>query len=209
MKKSIMTIFIIALIAGYVIGNFSPSYILVRLVKGEDIRNHGSGNAGTANANRVLGFKWALLVFFLDILKGAAAVWVGRWIGGEWAALAAGLGAVLGHNYPVFLGFKGGKGVATTGGLALAFSLPIFGILLVIFAAVLAAWRYMSLASMTVGVLFPVLLFLYNRPTPEVVLATGLAALILFQHRGNIQRLVTGVERKLVTKKKVETAPES
>ena len=144
-----MTIFIIALIAGYAIGTFSPSYILVRLVKGEDIRNHGSGNAGTANTNRVLGFKWALLVFFLDILKGAAAVWVGRWIGGEWAGLAAGLGAVLGHNYPVFLGFKGGKGVATTGGLALAFSLPIFGILLVIFAAVLATWRYMSLASMT------------------------------------------------------------
>jgi glycerol-3-phosphate acyltransferase PlsY len=206
----IMTgLILIALVAGYAIGNFSPSYLLVKLVKGDDIRNYGSGNAGTANANRVLGFKYALLVFALDVLKGAVAVWVGRWIGGDWAGLAAGLGAVLGHNYPVWLRFRGGKGVATTGGLALAFSLPVFGILLAVFIGVLAIWRYMSLASMTASVLLPVLLLIYARPTPEVVLTAALAALILFQHRGNIQRLVEGTERTFRTQKPAESTSES
>ena len=200
---------ITALLAGYAIGNFSPSYVLVRLFKGEDIRNFGSGNAGTSNTNRALGFKWALVVFFLDILKGALAVWVGRWVGGEWAGLAAGLGAVLGHNYPALLGFRGGKGVATTGGLALALSLPVFGILLAIFILVLMMWRYMSLASMTVGVLLPVLLVIFNHSLPEILLTTALALLILFQHRGNIQRLLEGVESKFRTEKKVEHLSES
>ena len=202
-----MWLILVSLAAGYAIGNFSPSYTLVRLVRGEDIRNHGSGNAGTANVNRVLGFKWALLVFFLDVLKGAAAVWVGRWIGGEWAGLAAGLGAVLGHNYPVFLGFRGGKGVATTGGLALAFSLPIFGILVAVAVGVLMIWRYMSLASMTAGVLLPILLVIFNHSLEQILLTTGLALLILFQHRENIHRLLEGVERKFKAEK-VESAPE-
>jgi acyl phosphate:glycerol-3-phosphate acyltransferase len=204
-----MWLILTALVVGYAIGNFSPSYILVRLVKGEDIRNIGSGNAGTANAKRALGFKWALVVFFLDILKGALAVWVGRWIGGEWAGLAAGLGAVLGHNFPALLGFRGGKGVATTGGMALAFSPPVFRILLAIFIVVLVVWRYMSLASMTASVVLPVLLVIFNRPMTEVWLTTGLALLILYQHRGNIQRLLTGVESKFRTEKKTESVTEA
>ena len=90
----------------------SPAYLIVRYVSRADIRQLGSGNAGTANVNRVLGTRAALVVFFIDILKGALAVWVGQWIGGAWGGIFAGLAVVLGHNYPALLGFRGGEGAA-------------------------------------------------------------------------------------------------
>jgi acyl phosphate:glycerol-3-phosphate acyltransferase len=188
---------IYALLAGYIIGNFSPAYILVRIIKKGDIRNFGSGNAGMANTNRVLGFKWALLVFALDALKGVAAVLVGRLFFGEIGGLIGGLGAVIGHNWPVVLGFHGGKGVATSAGVAMALSLITFGILLGVFILVVAVWRYMSLGSIMVGILLPLSLLIFGNPVREILLGIILAAMILFQHRANIQRLLTGSERKL------------
>lgn len=124
---------LLALILGYLLGSFSSSYLFTRLVHKTDIRDFGSGNAGATNVGWMMGPWAAVLVFLLDLLKGVAAVYIGRWIGGEIAGLLAGIGAVLGHNYPVWLGFRGGKGAATTGGVAMALSPLLFLFLALIF----------------------------------------------------------------------------
>ena len=186
-----------ALVLGYIIGNISPSYLIVKIFKKADVRDFGSGNAGTTNVNRVLGFWAALSVFLLDALKGAAAVIIGRWLFGDIGGLIAGLGAVAGHNWPAVLRFRGGKGVATSAGVAITLSPLAFGILLAVFIIVVVLSRYISLGSILVGIMLPVTLLVFGYPTREILLAAILAAMLLFQHRGNIQRLLTGSENRL------------
>ena len=192
----------------YLIGNLSPSYLLVKYIKKTDIREFGSGNAGATNVGRILGMKAAIGVFILDVIKGVAAVMIGRWLGGELGGIMGALGVVLGHNFPIMLGLRGGKGVATTTGVVLALSPVLFFIIIGIFLLTVVITRFVSVGSMVMGLFLPFVLFLSQRHSPEVILGIVLCALILFRHRENIQRLLSGTEARVNLKTfTVDTSP--
>jgi glycerol-3-phosphate acyltransferase PlsY len=195
---------VIAVLIGYVFGSVSFSTLLVRKKMGIDIRTHGSGNAGATNTLRVGGWRVAMLVLVLDIAKGVvpvlfAPVVVSMVDGGavvDVAVLCAGLGAVLGHNWPIFFGFRGGKGVATTIGVFLAV-LPLSSVLAGCVAiGVLVAVRIVSLASMTFALCVPIAAVLMGEPRYTVVWASLLGALLLARHRSNIIKLWRGTEHR-------------
>ena len=204
-----MTIYIIAAIAGYLLGSCPNGYLVSR-ARGVDIRQHGSGNIGATNVLRVLGKKWGYLVFALDCLKGFLAVrlafalvamgslWAGQ---REIIGIVAGVACILGHTFPVWLRFRGGKGVATSAGVLL-------GLMPLAMISVLAVWivlfqltRYVSLASIGGAVALPIVVLLFLR----LRLLTGssllpfsilIAAVVIWRHRSNIQRLMQGTESR-------------
>jgi acyl phosphate:glycerol-3-phosphate acyltransferase len=188
---------------GYLLGSISFSFLFGRIFKGIDIREHGSGNAGATNTLRVLGKKYAILVLLLDIVKGMIAVWIGQWLAPEpvWVPVAAGLAAIVGHNWPVFFGFRGGKGIATTIGVVatLAF-VPalIAGIAAII---VIAITRYVSLGSLIFTGLLPIIIWWMGRG--EELLAASLIIMVFafLRHRTNVVKLIQGRENKLGSRK--------
>lgn len=184
---------------GYLIGSFSSAYFVTKTLKGIDIRQYGSGNAGATNALRVLGPKYGVLVLLLDALKGIVAVMVGRLILGFNGGLICGFFAVVGHDWPIFLQFKGGKGVATSIGvlatthfLSAIAAAPIAIILIFI-------TRYVSLGSLTFLVSVPITYALlaahFNRN--YLIVTILLALLSIYKHRANIERLLAGNENKI------------
>jgi glycerol-3-phosphate acyltransferase PlsY len=185
----------LVVVGAYLLGSIPFGYVLPRLLRGDDIRRHGSGNVGATNVWRVYGRWLGLPVAVLDVLKGLVPAAVGLWLGGDWVGVLAGAAAMLGHARPVYLGFsKGGKMVATAGGVALA--LAPFAALgcAVVWIAVFALTRYASLASMLAAVALPVLCLALGSSWP-VVAFTALAALgVLALHRQNVRRLLTGTE---------------
>lgn len=187
---------ILAAIIGYLLGSISTG-ILVSRVAGRDIRAEGSHNTGASNALRVLGVKGGLLTFIGDFAKAALAVLIGRWIGAEYGGMAGALGAILGHNWPLFFGFNGGKGVACSTAVLL-FLFPWQGAVAVTACLiVIAVTRYISLGSMTMLLVF-FLLMLFSKPFwPYAVWAFVLLALVVYRHRSNIVRLKNGTENKL------------
>ncbi|WP_172250420.1 glycerol-3-phosphate 1-O-acyltransferase PlsY [Saccharibacillus deserti] len=203
-----MILSIIAIAAAYLLGSVSFSVLFAKLLKGIDIRNHGSGNAGATNTLRVLGKGPAVLVLVLDICKGILAVWLGRWLAPdmEWAPALAGLAAVIGHNWPLYFHFKGGKGIATTIGMLAtlcflpALSAGIIGILAIVFT------RYVSLGSLLFVTLTPVFLLVYDAAgwhdygTAVLVVSVVIWALAVWRHRGNLVKLKNGTENKLGSK---------
>ena len=202
---------IICVLIGYVFGLFQTGYIYGRMNR-IDIREHGSGNSGTTNALRTLGWKAGVITFVGDCLKCIAAIgltWLLFGKGQEIAPLLAiytGAGAVLGHNYPAFLKFKGGKGIATTGGLVLALNPILFVILFAIFVLAVLVTKYVSLGSMLVSVLFFVGTIVlgqngaFGMTTVHLyemyAVAAFLMILALIRHRQNILRLCKGTENK-------------
>ncbi len=199
---------ILALVVGYLLGSISFSYIIAKKIKKVDIRQHGSGNAGATNTLRVLGVGPALAVLALDILKGVIAVWIGVFLTSYNSALipaAAGLAAIIGHNWPIYYGFRGGKGVATTIGVLV--TLVFFPALLagVIAIASIFIWRYVSLGSLLFTVLTPVFVFLladfYDYPFIYFYLTCIVALLSIWRHRSNVQRLLNRTENKIGKKK--------
>ena len=173
-----------------------------------DIREHGSGNAGATNTFRVLGKKAGSFVMAVDVLKGFAAAMLPVWLGADaipagqllYWQLACGALAVLGHIYPVFAQFRGGKGVATILGMMLGIAPAAVGVCILVFLAVLLAFRYVSLASMTAGLAFALLQLLPPfRPANSVLVGVGfvLAALLVYTHRANIGRLRAGTEGRV------------
>lgn len=193
-----MSIAIAALI-GYLLGSISFSYIIAKRVAGIDIRARGSGNAGATNTLRVLGKGPAALVLLLDVLKGVAAVLLAFWIaGGNPTGMAlAGFMAVIGHNWPLFFGFRGGKGVATTIGVVGFLSFFSFfwaglATLIVIFLT-----RYVSLGSLVFFALVPILMLIRGEPFSYVATAIAIAAIGYARHRQNISRLLRGSENKI------------
>jgi acyl phosphate:glycerol-3-phosphate acyltransferase len=187
-----------ALVAlGYLLGSLPFGYWLPRLVSGVDIRTVGSGNTGATNVWRALGFKLGLSVALLDIAKGAAAALVARWLADDLVAVLAGVGAMIGHWRPLFLGFaKGGKMVATIGGvgLALAFFATLAGAGLWI--AVFLLTRYASIASIVASATLPLFAFLFGASAPVLVFTLAAALAVLVLHRGNIKRLRAGTENR-------------
>jgi glycerol-3-phosphate acyltransferase PlsY len=195
---------ILTILLGYLLGSLSFSYIIAKKIKKVDIRQHGSGNAGATNTLRVLGIGPAITVLLLDVLKGIVAVLVAGWIApdnsGVFPALA-GLAAIIGHNWPIYYGFRGGKGVATTiGVLATLVFFPALWAGIIAILSIIAT-KYVSLGSLLFAALTPVLAFFlsshYNYPIIYIYLAGIVALLSLWRHRTNISRLLTGTESKI------------
>ncbi|MCA0990795.1 glycerol-3-phosphate 1-O-acyltransferase PlsY [Pseudalkalibacillus hwajinpoensis] len=190
---------ILICIAAYLLGSISFSYLIAKFVKKIDIRDHGSGNAGATNTLRVLGTGPAITVLALDVIKGILAVWLGYWFSSEpIVPFLAGICAILGHNWPVFFGFRGGKGVATTIGVfaTIAFLPALYAGIIAIFAIVIT--RFVSLGSLIFVVLTPAFIFLLGgNPASYILLGTILAILSVWRHRTNVKRLFTGTESKL------------
>ncbi|QHA92329.1 glycerol-3-phosphate 1-O-acyltransferase PlsY [Bacillus sp. N1-1] len=190
---------ILICIAAYLLGSISFSYLIAKFVKKIDIRDHGSGNAGATNTLRVLGTGPAIAVLALDVIKGILAVWLGYWFSSEpIVPFLAGISAILGHNWPIFFGFRGGKGVATTIGVfaTIAFLPALYAGIIAIFAIVIT--RFVSLGSLIFVVLTPAFIFLLGgNPTSYILLGTILAILSVWRHRTNVKRLFTGTESKL------------
>ncbi|HET7629249.1 MAG TPA: glycerol-3-phosphate 1-O-acyltransferase PlsY [Bacillales bacterium] len=190
---------IISIVLAYLLGAISFSYLITKLLLRDDIRKHGSGNAGATNTLRVLGVFPAVLVLLLDVFKGVLAIWIAGWIGGgELAAAAAGLMAIVGHNWPIYYGFRGGKGVATTIGvfatlfLFPALSVGAFAIFLIVIT------RFVSLGSLCFVVLAPICaLFFGDVPAVYAYVGLIIAMLSIWRHRSNIQRLLNGTENKI------------
>jgi glycerol-3-phosphate acyltransferase PlsY len=185
----------IAALAGYLAGSIPFGLLLARAAGFGDIRTIGSGNIGTTNVLRTGSKPLAAATLVLDAAKGAVPVLVlARW--GQDFALLAGLFAVLGHNFPVWLKFRGGKGVATTLGVSLALSWPVGLLLLAIWIGMALVFRYSSLSALTALAALPVLM-LWLADAPRAVVGALLAALGFIRHRANIARLVRGEEAKI------------
>ena len=190
--------YILAIILGYLIGNFATSYVAGKLIANIDIRNYGSGNAGATNTFRVLGPAAGTIVFIGDVLKGLLAALIGRWLTGTVAGgMLAGTFAVVGHNWPVMFNFKGGKGIASSFGLIMALFPKIGLILFVVVVTVILVSRYVSLGSITAAVLFPILLIIFGQPFRIVLLGLILCLMALWRHTDNISRLRMGKENKI------------
>ncbi len=188
---------IIVVISAYIIGSIPTGLLLAKAFGGVDIRESGSGNIGATNVYRTLGRKVGLLTLVGDCLKGVVPV-VATYalgFGALWVAIV-GLAAFLGHVYTVFLGFKGGKGVATALGVFLAVSYPSVLIALAVFVLVLLKWRYVSLASVTAAAVMPSLVALIDRRPETVAMSVVIAAMVIYRHRENIKRLKAGTENK-------------
>lgn len=193
-----MEIVIVAILA-YIIGSFSSAYILGRVLKNKDIRAYGSGNAGATNAVRVFGKKIGTMAFILDVLKGVLAVYIGNKILGYDGKLIAGLFAVIGHNWPVFFKFKGGKGIATSFGVLVSIHWPTTILILALFIIVAITTRYVSLSSILSAFAAPIVILIGKRPFDSkfFLMTLMLAILAIYRHRGNIKRLLEGNEYRI------------
>jgi len=197
------------LLAAYLLGSIPFGLLLTKLFGGADVRKSGSGNIGAANVTRVAGPLAGVLTLVLDAAKGAAGVLLAARYTEEsatWMMLAA-LAALLGHCFPVWLKFKGGKGVATALGVFLALCLPAALAALIVFLIMVVSWRYVSLGSITAAAAMPLLMYFLWAPhhAPPLVVTFGslaAATLIVYKHDANIQRLVQGEEPKFSWSKK-------
>lgn len=201
-----MVLPIIAIVISYLLGSVSFSVVIAKWMKGIDIRQHGSGNAGATNTLRVLGKGPAIGVLALDVLKGMGAVWLGKWLGADngWIPVLCGIAAIVGHNWPVYFRFKGGKGIATTIGVmaTLSFLPALFAGIIAILSIVFT--RYVSLGSLLFTGLLPIFIVLLGRPW-EVFWASLLLCIFAFvRHRSNIVKIVQGKENKIGSKQKGE-----
>ena len=196
----------LAFVVGYLFGSIPFGLIVTRVAGTGDIRNVGSGNIGATNVLRTGRKGLAAATLLGDMLKGTAAVLIMNWFGGTDAALVAGLGAVLGHVFPVWLRFKGGKGVATYIGVLIAIAWPVAATYGVIWAAVAALTRYSSLSGLIACAATPALLWWWIGNGKAALLFVVLSALVFVMHRGNIRRLIGGTEPK-IGQKPADAAP--
>ena len=198
---------VIMLVLAYLIGATPTSYVAGKLGKGIDLRQHGSNNLGATNVYRVLGWTYAIPVGLIDVVKGAVPVAIlGPWSNGPaWFTVALGLAAVVGHMFSPYVRFRGGKGVATAAGMFLALAPLAIAISLAIWAVTLWLSGYVSVASLTVAVLFPLWVGLTAAAGQPYTFwaSVVLALLIIYSHRANIQRLSAGTEHRFRTRKGV------
>lgn len=195
-------IFFLCLMGAYLAGGIPFGLIVGYRVKGIDIRKQGSGNLGATNVFRVVGKKWGITVLFLDALKGFLACFAsGFLLTDPYARLAVGMAAILGHVFPVWLRFKGGKGVATSLGVFLALIPAPAGAAFALWALVFAIFRIISLASMAAACFFPLAIywFLAGRAesTAYLIISLLLAGFIFYTHRANVSRIIKGEEKRL------------
>ncbi len=188
------------LVASYLLGAIPTSYLAGRLIRGIDLREHGSRNLGATNLYRVLGWRFAIPVGLLDAAKGLIPVLVfaPRVSDSEVFALVCGLTAVVGHVFSIFVGFQGGKGVATAAGVMLGLTPVALGVAAAVWAALVFLTGYVSVGSLAAAAVFPVAVWLLEPPTRPAILwlDIAVAAAIIWLHRGNIQRLLNGTENR-------------
>ena len=196
-------------LVGYLLGSIPFGYLLVRARSGRDVRAMGSGNIGATNVGRTAGLSTGVATLILDAAKGSFAVWLaGHFSGGNIRIMMyAGLAAILGHIFPVWLKFSGGKGVATALGVFLMISWTAVAAAVAVFAIVVLFWRYVSLASVSAAAALPLLVYLLYAPghaPPTAVIAGTLlgSVLVIVKHRGNIERLMAGTEPRFETEKR-------
>ena len=210
-----MIIYIIMGIIAYLIGSVNFSILISKKFAGFDVREKGSGNAGSTNMLRTAGKKWALLTLVCDILKGVVAIGVAIFIGsissemsGAVLVQVAALLVVIGHTFPIFFGFKGGKGVATSLGVILVLNYQIGLICLVFALIIMIVTRMVSLGSILAAILFPVLtLFIRDNYIVEgnyFIFGILLALFVMYNHRENLKRILAGSENKINLKKSDE-----
>jgi len=197
---------ILVIILSYFIGNITSAYFVAKWMANIDIREYGSKNAGATNILRTLGWKAALLTLFLDLLKGVIAVKLGLWFSGgnNLIPLLCGIAVVAGHNWPIFFGFKGGKGIATSLGVILTISPFISLITILIGVIIIAVTRYVSLASISGAFVYPMLMLIFGKPIEEIIFALVLGAMAIVKHKQNIERLLKGTESKIGNKTKIK-----
>ncbi|HEV7259057.1 MAG TPA: glycerol-3-phosphate 1-O-acyltransferase PlsY [Bosea sp. (in: a-proteobacteria)] len=190
--------FAAALLVGYLLGSIPFGVILTKLSGGPDLRSIGSGNIGATNVLRTGNKKLAALTLLGDMLKGTVAVLIGfHALGGPQAALVAGLGAFLGHLFPVWVGFKGGKGVATYLGILIGLAWPVALAFAAIWLSVAKLSKYSSLSALTASVATPLILWFAAGQRQAALLMAALTVLLWFMHRSNIARLLSGSEGKI------------
>jgi acyl phosphate:glycerol-3-phosphate acyltransferase len=187
----------LAVLGGYLLGSLPFGYWLPRLIRGEDIRERGSGNVGATNVFRVYGRRLGVAVALLDVAKGFAAALLGIWAGGALVGVLAGAAAMIGHARPVFLRFaKGGKMVATAGGAFLALAPLTMLCCVAVWLAVFVLTRYASVASIVTAFALVGFVLLFGYDWPVVAFAVAGAAAIVFLHRHNLRRLAGGTEHR-------------
>lgn len=191
----VVNILILAVV-GYLLGSINSAILVSRLTMGYDIRTQGSGNAGLTNAYRCMGGGRTLLVLVGDVAKAAIALYIGGMLMGAMGKLIAGAFVILGHVFPLYFGFKGGKGVLVGATMIAMFDWRIILILLVVFIILVGATKWVSLGSVTAAALFPFLTYYFYRDVPMFVLTAGMAAAVIYMHRSNIVRILHGEENK-------------
>ncbi len=197
-----MSQIIIALLMGYIIGSIPTGYLIVKAKTGEDIRNVGSGSTGATNVKRVLGKDWFFIVMLLDAIKGALPVVIAYLFLIHYAywgimPVAAAIGVLVGHSKSIFLGFTGGKSVASGVGTILALSLPVGLITAAIWGVITWVSKYVSLGSIIALALTPFLMWAFKQPVGYIVYCAVGALYIIWLHRENIKRLIKGEENKV------------
>lgn len=194
--------FVLILLIGYLLGSFNFATFISKRKYKDDIRSHGSGNAGMTNMMRTYGTKAAALTLIGDILKTVLAALIGYLIMGKAGAYVAGLGAVIGHTWPLYYGFKGGKGVATAIAMILSTE-PLVGlILIIVFVAIVASTKFISLGSIMGALLYPIFLSNFGSiGIVELICCFAVVILLVYNHRTNIKRLLNKEENKFSFKK--------
>lgn len=204
MNISEVSIWIGAILSSYLLGSIPTGYLMVKMLKGIDIREMGSGNVGATNVIRILGKGPGILTLILDVSKGLIAVLLIAPLFAKYLPstrsdlqLACGIASICGHNWTCFLKFKGGKGIATSAGVFLGLT-PVVTICLIgIWSIVAFLTRYVSAASIVASIALPILLFAFNKPTKWVIAAFILSWVSIWKHRSNIKRLFNGTEHKI------------
>lgn len=200
-----------AILLAFAAGSIPFAYIVVHLFWKQDIRLHGSGNAGATNVLRVFGTAPGVSVMVLDVLKGSLGVWLAlllspvAWgaVGRDWLGVAGALAAVAGHSFSPFIGFRGGKGVATSAGAIIVLAPKVVPVMVVVFVLVIALSKYVSLGSIVIAALFPGVCWLaYPDRVALVLFSFAVAVLVIWRHRANVGRIRRGEEAKINFKRR-------
>ncbi|MCL1469165.1 glycerol-3-phosphate 1-O-acyltransferase PlsY [Argonema antarcticum] len=215
-----LSVNIALLLVAYLLGSFPTGYLAARILKGIDIRDQGSGSIGATNVLRTLGKGPAIVVLLVDAAKGAAAIALAHFayiISGNlssneglslpWLVALAGLAAIIGHSWPIWLNFKGGKSVATSLGILLAMSWQVGLGTLGVFAVVMAISRIVSLSSIVGAIAVSALMFGFGEPLPYLLFAIAAGIYVIWRHRANIERLLAGTEPKIGQKLQTDAEP--
>lgn len=190
---------ILSALVGYLLGSINSSVIAGKFY-GIDIRKHGSGNAGATNALRTLGKKAALFVLVGDVLKGIISCMIGSYIAGYTGIIIAGAAAIIGHTWPLYFNFKGGKGVLTSEAIIFFIDWKLALITLGIFIVIVVLTKYVSLGSIIGAVSLPFLAIIFRRNIEFIIFAVVIGALVVIRHQANIKRLLNGTESKIKQK---------
>ena len=188
--------YVVFILIAYLLGSIPSGLIVGKIFYGVDIREHGSGNLGATNAFRTLGIKAGTVVIIADILKGTIATLLPIWFGADLHPLIAGMAAAIGHSFPIFAGFRGGKAVATSGGVLLAYEPVLFLLLVVAFLISLYISKYVSLSSIIVAIIAVIYTF-FKGDIPLIIVVLFLASFVIFRHRANVKRILNKTEPKI------------